>query len=354
VVVVGATAPALQDVHSTSVGGGPMPGPEINANAIATVMRGVPLRDVPGWLGGLLILGLAGVATAAGLRRSALWSVLPTVLLLALLAAAAQIAFSGGWVIPVVAPALALIVAGLGALAVNFALVERERGRLRAEFARFVPTAVVGDVMDQAGEGQRLGGRRLYATVVFCDLRGFTARAERLPPEHVIEMLNEYLTQMSDAILDHGGTLVSYQGDGIMAVFGAPLEQDDHADRAVAAVREMVGERLDRFNAWVAERSAGEPFAIGIGVCSGPVMSGNVGSQRRLEYAAVGDTTNTAARLQATTRETGHEVLVADTTRAALTRPVSDLVPVGALDVRGRQVPAAVWTIEGGEEATAA
>jgi adenylate cyclase len=354
VVVVGATAAVLQDVHSTSIGGGPMPGPEINANAIATLTDGVPLRDVPTWLGALMIVILAAVATVGGLRRSALWSVIPALVLLVLLAVGAQIAFSAGRVIPVVAPAVALVVAGLGALAVNFAVVERERGRLRTEFARFVPASVVGDVMEQAGDGQRLGGRRIYATVVFCDLRGFTARAERLPPEHVIEMLNEYLTLMSDAILDHGGTLVSYQGDGIMAVFGAPLELEDHADRAMAAVHEMLRERLPRLNAWVAERSVGEPFSIGIGVCTGPVMSGNVGSERRMEYAAVGDTTNTAARLQALTRETDHAVLVADATRAALTRPVPDLVPVGALDVRGRQVPAAVWTIEGGEGATAA
>jgi adenylate cyclase len=151
---------------------------------------------------------------------------------------------------------------------------------------------------------------------------------------------------MSDAILDHGGTLVSFQGDGIMAVFGAPLEQADHADRAVAAAREMLATRLPHVNARVAERGMGEPFDMGIGVSSGPVMSGNVGSERRLEYAAVGDTTNTAARLQGLTRETPHAVLIADTTRASLTLPVADLAAVGALDVRGRQVPAAVWTLE--------
>jgi adenylate cyclase len=227
-------------------------------------------------------------------------------------------------------------------------LGEIERfGRLK----RFLSPQVAELVMS-SGDEKLLESHRREVTVVFCDLRGFTARAERLPPEHVIEMLNEYLTLMSNAILDHGGTLVSYQGDGIMAVFGAPLEQDDHADRAMAAVHEMLRERLPELNAWVAERSVGEPFSIGIGVCSGPVMSGNVGSERRMEYAAVGDTTNTAARLQGLTRESDHDVLVADATRAALTRPVPDLVPVGALDVRGRQVPAAVWTIESREGAT--
>jgi len=345
VVVVGATAPRLNDLHPTSVGDGPMAGAEINANAIQTVMDGVPLRDSPGWVDALLIAGLAALAAVAGLRRSALVSVLPSLVLLAALLLGAYALFLAGTVIPVVVPALALVVAALAVLGVNYATVERERARLRTEFGRFVPESVVGDVIAQAGDGARLGGRRLHATVLFCDLRGFTARAEGLPPEFVIELLNRYLTEMGDAVLDHGGTLVSFQGDGIMAVFGAPLEQRDHADRALAAAREILGVRLPAVNAWVSERGLGDRFAMGVGICSGFVMSGNVGSDRRLEYAAVGDTTNTAARLQAMTKETPHAVLVADSTRAALTRPAPDLAPVGALDVRGRSVPAAVWTL---------
>lgn len=357
VVVVGATAPRVNDLHPTSVGDAPMAGPEIHANAIQTVLDGVPLRDSPTWVDVLLIMGLAGAAAAAGLRRSALQSVLPSLGLLALLLVGAYLLFLAGTVIPVVVPALTLMVAALAVLAINVATVERERGRLRSEFARFVPASVVGDVMAAAGDGSRLGGRRLYATVLFCDLRGFTARAEGLPPEFVIELLNRYLTETSDAVLDHGGTLVSFQGDGIMAVFGAPLEQADHADRALAAAREIRGARLPAVNAWVGERGLGEPFVMGMGICSGFVMSGNVGSDRRMEYATVGDTTNTAARLQGMTKETPHAVLIADSTRAALTRQAPDLAPVGALDVRGRSVPAAVWTLTppppGGDTASA-
>jgi adenylate cyclase len=345
VVVVGATAPRLNDLHPTSVGDGPMSGPEINANAIQTVMDGVPLRDSPGWLDALLIVALAALAALAGLRRSAVQSVLPSVLLLVALLLGAYGLFLAGTVIPVVVPALALVVAALAVLAINYATVERERSRLRTEFARFVPDAVVGDVIAAAGDGARLGGRRVHATVLFCDLRGFTARAESLPPEFVIDLLNRYLTEMSDAVLDNGGTLVSFQGDGIMAVFGAPLEQPDHADRALDAAREILGARLPAVNAWVRDRGLGDPFAMGVGVCSGFVMSGNVGSDRRLEYAAVGDTTNAAARLQSMTKDTPHAVLIADATRAALTRRAPDLAPVGALDVRGRSVPAAVWTL---------
>jgi adenylate cyclase len=188
----------------------------------------------------------------------------------------------------------------------------------------------------------------MYSTVMFADLRGFTAAAEQLPPEMVIETLNRYLGGMSDVILDEGGTVVSFMGDGIMAIFGAPIEQPDHADRAVAAARRMRDECLPAFNAWFAERTPGGSFRMGIGLASGPVMSGNVGSERRVEYAAVGDTTNLASRLQGLTKDTPHTILISDAVRAALRHPVPDLVAVGALDVRGRQVPAAVWTLAEG------
>ena len=124
-------------------------------------------------------------------------------------------------------------------------------------------------------------------------------------------MLNRYLTEMSDAILDHDGTLVAYMGDGIMAVFGAPIASDDHADKALGAAREML-ERLERFNAWMREEGLGDGFKMGIGLNSGDVMSGNVGSSRRLEYTAIGDTTNTAARLEGMTKGTPYQLFVAD------------------------------------------
>ncbi len=124
---------------------------------------------------------------------------------------------------------------------------------------------------------------------------------------------------MSDAILDNGGTLLGFLGDGVLAVFGAPIASDDHADRALVAARQMLHERLPRFNAWARSELDGDAdFRMGIGVCSGAFMSGNVGSARRLEYTAIGDPVNTAARLQELTKELRHPVLVSDSTRALL------------------------------------
>jgi adenylate cyclase len=345
IVVVGNTSGTLGDVHRTPFEGLEMSGPEINANAISTIMRGVPLRDTRGWLNVLILIGLVAAATVAALRRTALLGILVAAGLITALLVLAQLAFDGGRVLDVTAPLLATALAGLSGLVINYWFVVRDRTRLRIAFARFVPAPIVDDVLHKAGDSGRLGGQRLYATVMFADLRGFTPAAERLPPETVIDVLNRYLTEMSDAVLDHGGTLVAYQGDGLMAVFGAPIEQADHADRALDAAREMRDVRLPRFNAWARTAGIAEDFRMGIGLASGPVMSGNVGSERRLEYAAVGDTTNTAARLEALTKETPHMLLIADTTRAAASRAVPDLTAVGSLDVRGRQVPASVWTL---------
>jgi adenylate cyclase len=181
--------------------------------------------------------------------------------------------------------------------------------------------------------------------VMFSDLRGFTSFSESLEPEQVIESLNMYLTEMSEAILDHGGTLVAYMGDGIMAVFGAPLQQPDHADRALEASRDMLS-RMDKFNAYLRDKGLNEGgFKMGIGLNSGPVMSGNVGSERRLEYTALGDTTNTAARLEGMTKGTPHQLFVSDTTRTMLTRPVEDLIQVGEAEVRGRVAKVMLWSL---------
>jgi adenylate cyclase len=158
-------------------------------------------------------------------------------------------------------------------------------------------------------------------------------------------MLNEYLTLMSDAILDHGGTLVSYQGDGIMAVFGAPIPQRDHADRALAASREMLGPRLERFNDWLREQGLSDGLRMGVGLNTGKVMVGNVGSQQRLEYTAIGDTTNTASRLEGLTKGTAQMLLVAESTKEALVEPADDLVFVDEFDVRGREAKLKAWSI---------
>lgn len=345
-VIVGASVPSLQDVHPTSTSGDElMPGPEIQANAAWTALHGFPLTSSGVFVDLLVILLLAAVPAAVTVRLNPLPALLLAVALALLYTVAVQVAFDSGTVLPFVYPLLGLVVSALGALAVNYVLDAFERQRVHDTFARFVPAAVVSEVLARTDEDLRLGGERRETTILFSDLRGFTSYSEQLAPEAVIEVLNRYLGEMSDAIMDHGGTLVAYMGDGIMALFGAPLEQPDHADRAVAAAREMLEMRLPRFNEWMEGAGMGRGFDMGIGLNTGTVMTGQVGSERRVEYTAIGDTTNTASRLEGMTKGSGHQAFIADSTRAALQREVADLELVGEFEVRGRTQPITVWTL---------
>jgi adenylate cyclase len=265
------------------------------------------------------------------------------ILALALFLVGAQIAFNHDLILTVVYPTLAGVAALLATAAIHGVTVAFEREQARDAFARFVPEAVVDEVLRSA-DGIRLGGVQREGTVMFSDLRGFTSFAETLEPATVIGALNRYLTAMSEAILDNGGTLVAYMGDGIMAVFGAPLAMDDHADRALAASRDML-DRLEGFNAWLRAEGLHEGFKMGIGLNSGQVMSGHVGSERRLEYTALGDTTNTAARLEGMTKGTPYQLYVADSTRSRLSQPPEDLVEVGEFEVRGRTATVKLWSL---------
>lgn len=218
-----------------------------------------------------------------------------------------------------------------------------ERDRLRDVFARFLPESVVEEVLLRGGGDPRLGGVRVDATVMFCDLRGFTSFAERTPPDRVIEVLNRYLGEMADAVLDAGGTLVGFLGDGILAIFGAPIPAPDHADRALAAARVMLAERLPRFNEWVRQEGVDDGFQMGVGLNSGSIMSGNVGSERRLEYTAIGDTVNTASRIEQLTKEYPFGALLSGDTRRLLTLPADDLTFLGDVTIRGRATETALW-----------
>ena len=344
IVIVGATAPSLQDIHPTSTDPA-MTGPEIQANAVDTVLRGFPLAPASGLVNILLILALACIVPLISLRLGPLAATSTAVALGVIFTVAVQVAFNHGWIVTYLYPMAALVISGVGSLAVQLVTEAFERLRVRDLFTRFVPEEVVDEVLASA-DGLRLGGVQREGTVMFTDLRGFTSFAESLTPARVIDVLNHYLSEMSDAILNNGGTLVAYMGDGIFAVFGAPLELANHADRALATAREMLDVRLPRFNAWLQEEGLSSGFRMGIGLNSGHVMSGHVGSERRVEYAAVGDTTNTASRIESMTKGTPHQLLLSGSTRAALLEPADDLVFWKEVEIRGRVNRMELWGLQ--------
>ena len=190
---------------------------------------------------------------------------------------------------------------------------KRLRDQQRELFRKFATPEVAEELL---ASGMTLGGKHVEASVMFSDIRSFTRLTETLPPAETIDLLNSYYTLMFDAIGAHGGIVNQMLGDGLMALFGAPLPHADHRDRAVRAALDMV-ELMDGFNREPARRDTAE-IRIGVGIASGPVIAGLTGTEQRVTYTCIGDTVNLAAHLEAHTKAVGRPILIEENTRAGL------------------------------------
>jgi adenylate cyclase len=214
----------------------------------------------------------------------------------------------------------------------------REKQRLRETFGQHVGEAAAEQIL---ALDPGLGGQERDVTVMFCDIRGFTAYSAGREPAEIVARLNDFLGTMVEIIeKQHGGMINKFLGDGFMALFGAGGSDPSHASRALAAGRDMLG------SAATASPGTGKPFVIGIGIHSGPAVVGNIGSPHRLEYTAIGDTVNLASRVEGLTKETGTGLLVTRATRDRLPAGM-ELKSLGPLAVRGQPAPVEVFTLAG-------
>jgi adenylate cyclase len=197
----------------------------------------------------------------------------------------------------------------------------------------------VADQLLSAGDLE-LGGKEQKVTVMFSDIRRFTTLAEALGPRDTVSLLNEYFTEMVEVIFQHGGILDKYMGDGIMALFGAPLEGPADADNALAAADQMIA-RLAALNARRAAAGQ-EPLETGIGFSTGPTVVGNIGSVRRLDYTVIGDTVNLASRLEGATKQYRARILLSEMTVRDLKGPAT-LRELDLMRVKGKDRPVAVY-----------
>lgn len=344
-VVIGATNTLLKDLHPAPPKGELMSGPEIQANAISTVRAGVPLRDVAEWVEIALVLLLAALAPALTARFGAVPAALAALGTALAYSLASYLAFDGGRVLSTVVPLATLAASTAGSVAVDLAAERIERRRIRDVFGRFVPADVVDEAIEHSDAAKEYQDE-LDATVLFCDLAGFTTFAEKAPPRDVREAIDHYLTNVATAIRTHEGTVVSYEGDSIMAVWGAPVVRADHAERALDATREITHVRMPAFLAWLERNPRVEQeMDFGVGVATGPVVSAFVGPEWRLEYAAVGRTTVIASRVQAATRSAGCRVLITEHTIDRL-HDRSGYRKVGRLPLRNVEDPPMLWTFD--------
>ncbi|MBD2597586.1 adenylate/guanylate cyclase domain-containing protein [Nostoc spongiaeforme FACHB-130] len=321
VVLIGATAESLKDLfytpYSSSVFAAPerMAGVTIHANLISQILSaaldGRPqIQSLPEPLEYLWILSwsIAGATLCWVQRHNSHQKIrLPinVVLTTSTLVGTGFIAFLAGWWIPIVPPFLAL--AG-SAIAVTYYIAETANG-MRKTFGRYLTDEVVANLLENP-TGLTIGGERRKVTLLFSDLRGFSAMSEQLPPEQVVSVLNYYLEAMTDVINQYKGTINEFMGDGIFVMFGAPVNRPDDCQRAIACaiamqlVMQQVNEHNKKMNLPILE--------MGIGINTGEVVAGNIGSQKRAKYTVVGSHVNLASRVE--TYTVGGQVLISENT----------------------------------------
>jgi adenylate cyclase len=257
--------------------------------------------------------------------------------------AIAQLAFGSGTILAVAAPIATTIVVVIAALIGGLATEGREKAHLRAMFSRYVSRTVVDRILADPARA-RLGGERKELTVLFSDIRGFSAFAEGMGPETLASFLGEYLTPMTQLVLDSGGTLDKYIGDAVMALWAAPVDMPDHAARACEVALKMQ-EALGGLNArWKAE---GKPeIAIGIGINTGAMAVGNMGTAARFDYTVLGDQVNLGSRLEALTKDYGVDILVGEATMRAAGAGFT-FREIDVVRVKGRAGAAPVYELVG-------
>jgi adenylate cyclase len=341
-VFVGMGASGLFDAFETPFAGGRMPGIQVHA-AVADDF----LSDRFMWpesrsvrIGLLVAMGLAAGVMAT--LVPAWWAAAGAALLFAgVLAVATRLFGEDGQWINITQPAMASSLALFGGVAYQYLVEGREKRKVKRLFGQYVSRDVCEQLVAHP-EMARLGGQRRQMTVLFSDIRGFTTVSERGEPEAIVGMLNEYFTRMVDIVFAHHGTLDKFVGDMVMALFGAPLDDPDHAQHAVDAARAMVQE-LNRLNAqWAAQ---GRPVLdIGIGISTGPMIAGNIGSEAIMSYTVIGDSVNLGARLESLNKEYGTRIIISEATRAALADP-DRCRPLGAVLVKGKTTPVTIYEV---------
>lgn len=333
IVLVGASAPGIGDRHTTPVSIN-TPGVEVQATLIAGALNG-HMPYVP-WhapmTASLMTLLVAGLAALLMPRMGAAGIVLLAAGLILVLQSANAVMFGVlDWVTPVAAPMIAVVLTAILNLAIGHFSEGKERQAVVALFGQYVsPKLVQRMAREPAAYPIESQNKRL--TILFADIRGFTRIAESMEPHVLREYLNTFLTRMTEVIHHHQGTVDKYMGDAVMAFWGAPvddLEQEDHAVVAAIAMQDAADELSRDF-----ERRGWPPLAIGIGINSGTARVGDMGSQIRRAYTAIGDAVNLAARLETLTKRFGLPVLLGEMTARQVIQV--ELVSLGEADVPGR------------------
>jgi adenylate cyclase len=354
IVLIGASLIGIADTNPAPFNNTPMPGTERMANVIDSLISGDFIRENPApWpvltiVEVALLAGLTGIATALTPTRIAvLIGAAPVVTW----AGGAQLAFDHGLWLPLVNPLIALAAASLSVLLFRYGFVDAQRRRVHAAFRHYLAPDLVNQLAANP-QRLRLGGETRMISVMFSDIRGFTSISETFKsnPEGLSRLINRgFLTPMTNLIMARRGTIDKYMGDCIMAFWNAPLDDSEHADHACASALAMHHE-LDRINVDLEREAMTEgrvfqPLHIGVGINSGECVVGNMGSDERFAYTAMGDAVNLASRLEGQTKTYHVGIILGEATRAAA--PTWAALELDLIAVKGKEEAVHIYALLG-------
>ena len=343
IVLIGPYAAGLGDQYITSADRGePMYGVEIQANAIHALLEG-DYKEEPGAGVQLAVLFLVLAAAGAWFKSSglagggAVWLAGSFAYVII-----AKAAYEKGVVLHILWIPLGLTLFFGASVVLHYGKAVLEKQRVTATFKRYAAPEIVDEILRQGTQSLELGGKLTQLAVLFVDIRGFTSMSEALEPGQVVEVLNSYLTLVSSSIKNHGGTLDKFIGDAAMAFWGAPLAQEDYVMKAVLAALDMAKE-ADRLGDQL-EARFGRRLTFGTGIHTGPAVVGNVGASDRMDYTAIGDTVNTASRLES--NAPGGKIYISAAVANALEGRINAKA-IGSIRLKGKAGEFQVLELEG-------
>lgn len=344
IVLIGTTAPDLHDEKPTPFSlGTEMSGVDIQANILNMLLSGYRLAPIGNNLMQAWII-LAAVVPAiiflifSGSLAAISINIVFGILYLAIIA----ILFEKGIVVNMIHVSLSWILSTIALFIYKYFSVEKERRAIKNIFSKYVSKDVLNDILLDPDK-VKLGGEEREVTVLFSDIRGFTTMSEKAQPKELVSTLNKYFSLMSGQVLKYGGVLDKYIGDAIMAFWGAPLDDPDHAENALKAGLGMIKE-LDKFNKEL--KRLGEPeIHIGVGIYTGPAIVGNIGSEFRFDYTAIGDTVNVASRLEGLNKDYKTSIIIGETTKNMIKGKYSFKF-LGSANVKGREGALDIYSVE--------
>ncbi|MBI5741649.1 MAG: adenylate/guanylate cyclase domain-containing protein [Nitrospirae bacterium] len=351
IVLVGTSAISTYDLKVTPFSAN-MPGVEKNATVISNIINGNPIRKAPLLIDLLSVLFAGAAAFFIAPRKRALYAFLYYIFLTGLIVVANVYVFIFfNTRVNMIYPLLTVLSAGTFVISYGYFIEEKKAKEIRKMFSSYVTERVVNELIRDPGLA-KLGGERREITVLFSDISGFTAFSEKHEPEEVVAMLNEYLGAMTDVIFRWEGTLDKFIGDAIVAFWGAPLRQENHAELAVRCSLHMISRLEELRRKWLSEGKT--PLSIGIGLNTGEVIVGNIGAEgKKMDYTVIGDHVNIGARVESLTRKFNTNILITELPF----RKIIELVKtsrighvsvrgVGNVVVKGKEKPIRVYEIK--------